>query len=595
MAEPVGKMKEPIDMKEAQGARPRTVDGKGSKKGGGALIVLTASPSEISNYDWNTFSAFLSAFPSASIFHDLMDKDYFQAEDWPNGRAKYVPNGLRKVEALLLKDFPEEDVVVCHPRNLERFVGPRTKVVGITSMNPLGLAYVDTTYSSIFGFGEKSINSVEFDSIFKNPAVRRYKPKIFLGGGGAWQIDRAKARKRYGIDTVFLGESELTIRETFKTAVEGKKVPKVVEGKRPEPEDIPCVHHASTYGVIELTRGCGRNCKFCSPTMRRKHSFSKDFIMKEVETNIKEGSKMVFANSEDIFLYKSYPGFRPNRAAIVDIFKTIADYPGVEFVQLSHASLAPVVYDQKLLEELTPVLIEKTRWNPKYHKFYKNRFISVEVGVETGSARLMKRYMKGKALPFSVDNWPELVVQSVGIYNDHDWYPLATLMTGLPDETEADTIKTLEMLDDLKHAKMFFVPLLFIPLEDCLLRKANRVPLDHLNEAQWDFIATCWRYNIDFWASDYKWKISLGALLAYTFYFRWKHGRKIRYPMLKLIGMPDIEKVIRGRIYGGCQPDLCGPGEQPGKQSSSKKGKGPRTKERTKARTKVGRLLKGRN
>jgi radical SAM superfamily enzyme YgiQ (UPF0313 family) len=169
----------------------------------------------------------------------------------------------------------------------------------------------------------------------------------------------------------------------------------------------------------------------------------------------------------------------------------------------------------------------------------------------------MKKYMKGKALPFSVDNWSELVVQAMGIYNDNDWYPLATLMTGLPGETEADTIKTLEMLDDLKNAKMFFVPLLFIPLEDCLLRQANRVPLDHLNEAQWDFIATCWRYNIDFWGSDHKWKITLGALLAYTFYFRWKHGRSIRYPMLKIAGFPDINNVIRGRIYGGCQPELC--------------------------------------
>jgi hypothetical protein len=223
---PIGIMRPPKDLQAAQGAMPRTVKGKGDK-GGGALIVLTASPSEVSNYDWNTFTAFLSAFPSAAIFHDQMYKQYFQAEDWPNGRAKYVPNGLRKVESLLLKDWPEEDVVVCHSHNLSKFVGPRTKVVGITSMNPLGLAYVDTTYSSIFGFGEQSINSVEFDQMLANPAIRKYKPKIFLGGGGSWQIDKAKRRKKYGITTVFLGESELTLREVFKAAIEGRPVPKI--------------------------------------------------------------------------------------------------------------------------------------------------------------------------------------------------------------------------------------------------------------------------------------------------------------------------------------------------------------------------------
>jgi radical SAM superfamily enzyme YgiQ (UPF0313 family) len=553
---PVGLMKDPKNIKEAQGAMPRTVKGKGDK-GGGALIVLTASPSEVSNYDWNTFTAFLSAFPSAAIFHDQMYKQYFQAEDWPNGRAKYVPNGLRKVESLLLKDWPEEEVVVCHAHNLSKFVGPRTKVVGITSMNPLGLAYVDTTYSSIFGFGEQSINSVEFDQMLANPAIMKYKPKIFLGGGGSWQIDKAKRRKKYGITTVFLGESELTLRNVFKDAIEGRPVPKVVEGVRPQEADIPCIRHASTYGVVELTRGCGRNCKFCSPTMRRKVSFPTEFIMKEVATQINEGSKMIFVNSEDIFLYKSHPGFRPNRAAVVDVFSKIAKHPGVDFVQLSHASLAPVIYDPKLLEELTPILIEKTRWDPKYYRWYRNKFISVEVGVETGSVKLMRKYMKGKALPYSIDHWPELVVQAMGIYNDNDWYPLATLMTGLPDETEADTIKTLEMLDDLKNAKVFFVPLLFIPLEDCLLAGANRVSLDHLTDAQWDFIATCWKYNIDFWGSDHRWKIALGSLLAYAFYFRWKHGRKIRYPMLKIAGFPDVNKIIRKKIYGGCEPSMC--------------------------------------
>jgi len=556
MEDSIGLMQKPKNLKEAQGKAPRTADGKGDM-GGGALIVLTASPSEISNYDWNTFTAFLSAFPSAGIFHDQMVREFFKPEDWSNGRAKYVPNGLRKIEAILLKEFPEEDVVVCHTKSLDRFVGPRTKVVGITSMNPLGLAYVDTTYSSIFGFGEKSINSVEFDEIFRTKALKRYKPKIFLGGGGSWQIDKAKMRKKYGIDTVFLGESELTVLETFKAAVEGKPVPKVVEGVRPQFEDIPHIRHASTYGVVELTRGCGRNCKFCSPTMRRKVSFPVDFIEKEVEVNVSEGSRMIFVNSEDIFLYKSHPGFRPNRPAIVEVFKTIAEHPGVDFVQLSHASLAPVVYDPKILEELTPILMEKTRWDPKFYKWYRNKFISVEVGVETGSVRLMKKYMKGKALPYSVDHWPELVVQAMGIYNDNGWYPLATLMTGLPDETEKDTIATLEMLDELKNAKVFFVPLLFIPLEDCLLRGQNRVPLDHLNEAQWDFIATCWKYNIDFWGSDHRWKIALGSLLSYAFYFRWKHGRRIRLPMMKIAGFPDMNKVIRSRIYGGCEPSMC--------------------------------------
>jgi len=44
-----------------------------------------------------------------------------------DGRAKYVPNGLRMVETLLLREYSVEDVVTCYVHNLDKFVGPRQK------------------------------------------------------------------------------------------------------------------------------------------------------------------------------------------------------------------------------------------------------------------------------------------------------------------------------------------------------------------------------------------------------------------------------------------------------------------------------------
>jgi radical SAM superfamily enzyme YgiQ (UPF0313 family) len=167
----------------------------------------------------------------------------------------------------------------------------------------------------------------------------------------------------------------------------------------------------------------------------------------------------------------------------------------------------------------------------------------------------MEKYMKGKALPYNVKDWPELVAQAIGIYNDNNWYPLATLITGLPDEKEEDTIATLELLDDLKGAKMFFTPLLFIPLEDCLLHKAHRVDLNHLNDAQWDFIATCWRYNIDFWKPDVNITVSAAVAFAYPLYYRWKHGPRILYPILKFTGWG--ETFIGKKLYRGCNSRYC--------------------------------------
>src|SRR5207247_7555446 len=108
-----------------------------------------------------------------------------------DGSAKFLPYGLRKVESLLLRHFPREDVVACHPDNLERFVGPKTKVVGITSMDPMGLAYVSVTYNSMIAVPGESVDALEFRRVIENPALRRYDPTIILGGAGAWQVRHA--------------------------------------------------------------------------------------------------------------------------------------------------------------------------------------------------------------------------------------------------------------------------------------------------------------------------------------------------------------------------------------------------------------------
>jgi radical SAM superfamily enzyme YgiQ (UPF0313 family) len=258
--------------------------------------------------------------------------------------------------------------------------------------------------------------------------------------------------------------------------------------------------------------------------------------------------------TEDIFLYKSKPGFIPNREAIVKLYKSIASYPGVEHILLSHASLAPVIYDRKLLEELSPILLEKTRWTPELNKSYPKRFVSVEVGIETGSVRLMKKYMKGKALPYSVDNWPELVVQGVGIMNDHDWWPLCTIMTGQPDETEDDVRATLDLIDDLRNhnAKMFYTPVLFIPLKEAVLWNYRRTNLKNLSELQWEIIARCWKNNIDFWSPDRRWLLNPMFFFTHWFYARWKHGKKATVPMMHLAGFPIAQKTDRL-----CNPEYC--------------------------------------
>ncbi len=523
------------------------------KKFNGVPIVLTASKAESNEYDNNPFAAFLCTFPKKISGYALKE----HLENIPinnDGSAKRTVYGLRKIESIIIDEFGEENVVCAHYNELNKFIGNKTKIVGISTMDPMGLAYVSTTYNSLIGFGGEALNASEFEKLLNHPSIKKYKPKIIVGGQGGWQIIEAKSQKRLGIDVIFQGEAEKDLINIFKKLMNDEQVPSNFQAGKIEYSNVPLIKKAASYGMVEIMRGCGRGCHFCSPTMRTRYSFPIDHIMKEVEINIKSGAKSIFTVTEDIFLYKCKKNFIPNTPEVVKLYKTIANYPGVEHILLSHGSFAPVLYDKKLLDELTPILIEKTKWNPKTHKTYKKPFISVEMGIESGSVNLMKKHMKGKALPYSVDKWPELIIEAIGTLNDHDWWPLCTIMTGQPDETEEDVIATINLIDDLRshNAKMFYTPVLFIPLKDAILSNSKRASLNNLSELQWEIITRSWKNNIDFWAPEMKKIIGPSFFFAYWLYARWIHGKNLTRPTMKFVGLP-----VSGKIDKICNPIYC--------------------------------------
>ncbi|MCX8173813.1 MAG: B12-binding domain-containing radical SAM protein [Thermoplasmata archaeon] len=524
----------------------------GHGRTGGKKIVLTASAIEMSDFNLNAFIAFTGGFPSKIVPRDMLRKYWYPPTPFnPDGTAKFAPYGLRKVESLLIEEFGEENVVTVYPTMLEHFVGENTRVVGITSMDPLGIGFVSRTYTGLVAVSGKSMSAAEFEDLLANPVFSKYRVKKILGGSGAWQVHKAGLQEKMGLDTIVMGEAEAEVVALFRKAVNGEPLPKLVTCKKPEPETIPLIKKPALYGFVEIMRGCGRGCAFCSPTMRQRHSFPLEHIMKEVQLNARNGTKMISLQTDDVFLYHAKPGFLPNREAIVKLIKLVHDTPGVELIQIAHASLAPVVYDPKMMEEICPLLVEKSRWRDVNNTPY----CTVEVGIETGSERLMEKYMRGKMLPYKPEQWQEVVVQAIKIMNDNRMYPLGTLITGLPDEKPEDTIKTLELLDKLKDMKIFYVPLLFTSEEDCILHREKHADLSDLNELQWEFIARCWEHNVKCWVEPNKKPFMLlGSIFAYFLYYRWVHGKKALKPILKFSGW---ENYLMRKPATQCNPMHC--------------------------------------
>ena len=111
--------------------------------------------------------------------------------------------------------------------------------------------------------------NIKFKELLNHPAIKKYQPKIVVGGPGAWQLENNQARRFSGIDCVVVGESEKIVGVLFEKAVQGKEIPKVVQGKVVESEEIPLIKQPPIDGIIEIARGCGRGCDFCVPTLQR--------------------------------------------------------------------------------------------------------------------------------------------------------------------------------------------------------------------------------------------------------------------------------------------------------------------------------------
>ncbi|MCW3999528.1 MAG: B12-binding domain-containing radical SAM protein [Candidatus Bathyarchaeota archaeon] len=469
----------------------------------GKKIVLTASATEMSDFLNNPFIAFVGGFGKGPIPLSYVRKTlYPHRPKRPDGQASYAPYGLRKVESILLEGgFSRDDIAVSNPEDLYLFVGPQTKVVGISSMDPTGMGYVSKTYSSIVGGGEP-MNRIEFRKLVMHPAIKKYKGslKVIVGGYGSWQLERQKVSESYGVDCVLMGGRPGPIVDIFKKAVSGEPLPRIAKadefiGNWNYNQEMPITQNVAIHGAVEISKGCGRNCAFCTPTMQHKIDVPLEKIMKEVALSTAQGSDHITLITEDLFIYGSKDSkFVPNREAVVKLCKSVADYPGVKSIQAAHMSLAPVWHDPKMVQQLAEVLIEKS-----WYSFGKKPIITAETGVETGSPRLMKKYMAGKMLPFQPEQWQDVVTNAFGILNDNDWYPLATLIIGLPDEKEEDMLQTLELMDKLKGYNAFYVPLFFVPLENCVLMNKKGAEMDSLSKARWDFFIKCWEYNIKIW------------------------------------------------------------------------------------------------
>src|SRR3990172_1866709 len=275
---------------------------------GGKLIVMTAPLTETIDHAGYFIQMAMASMPiwMESVLNSKYPK-WRQVEYNPDGSARYRPAGTRLLEASLLREFSAEDMAACYPDDLDKFIGPKTRVVAVSTHNPLGVTFAAGVYTSIFGSSKLPINShyarLAFAKIKASPYRNNFK--VIVGGSGGWQISQTKSFEELSVDCVVDGRSEsVDSMALFHKVIRGEELLLEVSVAHPTARDAILVpDKRTTFGVVEMTTGCGRRCNFCVPDLNPQLDIPKEKIMAGVRANVREGNKQISLATEDMFIW----------------------------------------------------------------------------------------------------------------------------------------------------------------------------------------------------------------------------------------------------------------------------------------------------
>lgn len=514
---------------------------------GGARIVITAPLTEVIDHAGYFIQMSMASLPI--WLEGILNKKYPKWRDLEyndDGSARYMPAGVRVVEEALLREFGPDDVIACYPGDVHRFIGPRTRVVAVSTHNPLGVTFAAGVYTSIFGSSKQPINSHYSRQLFAeikgNP--HRSQFQVIVGGSGGWQVVQTNLFDELSVDCVVEGRGEARdTMEIFHKALRGEKLPRKIDVGHPKSRDeILFPSKRTTFGVVEMTTGCGRRCQFCLPDLNPQLDMPKDKMLEAVRANVRDGNKQISLATEDMFIWgqvkTGIPFYFPNREALLDLYSEVVNTPGVEQHILSHSTIAPAVVDPLLIEKLTEICIDKSPIHlPVLSNHPKRKALTPLIGLETGSVRIAKQIMPGKGSPFSIEDWPSVIVRGLEILNRNNWFPAMTLIIGNPGETDEDVRQTLDLIYEVERRGLFafFIPSIFTPLHDTRMQDGEGVTeTKQLTPLQWQLMMKCWKMNLrpgqaSWWAPT-AWRV--GAIGLWLHKLRKLNGPNFTWPLL---------------------------------------------------------------
>jgi radical SAM superfamily enzyme YgiQ (UPF0313 family) len=454
-------------------------------------IVLTADRTNMPNHKIFLLTSFLSSIPR-EIIHPLgrwiYESIIFSKPLSSDREISYAFYGIRKIETALIEANITVEVV---PWNkLDQI--DNVDVFGVSATDPLG--YGSSTNTARMFIGGTPYNRYYFENLLKK--LKKFQKPIIVGGTGAWQFEIfPEEQKNLGIDCVIIGDGEEIAPKIFRMAADEIRLPKLIYAN--QPKQIPTIRKPAYWGLVEISRGCDRACQFCDPALKKFQWIPIDNILKEVKINLKI-QRNITLHSEDVFRYGCKPGEWKPTEKVLNLLKAVKK-EGAEWITITHGTLTSAYSSPNVIKEIARLM-----------KSDPNDYSGIQIGLETGSPRLIEKYMRGKVLPYNSEDWPTIAVEAFKLLTENRIVPLTTILIGLPDEKEEDVEKTRDLVKQLEKYPSIIVPLVFVPLGHL---KGQKFPKMLSSDVYLSLISTCARHN-GYWtrrfANYWQGKISLG-------------------------------------------------------------------------------------
>ncbi len=467
-------------------------------------------------------------------------------DEW--GRARTAPLGLRRIESSLLKyaGLAEEDVVCTTPERLPDLIGPWVKIVAFSSSDPLGMGMSNTTTAN-FWKGELYTRYWTRQTLEQVTALKRkHGFQTIVGGAGAWQwIAHAdKKPAQVEIDSVFQGYFEASGPQFFADVLNGRRPESSTTETDIGASRIQPIRGPSLLGIIELSRGCGRGCRFCAMARQGMKHLDPDTILADLETNVAGGLRAVVSGSEDFFRYGAQ-GLTPDFDRLCDLLARMKQIKGLSFMQIDHANITSVL---QLTDEQLREIRRLLTWERP------SEYLWVNMGAESANGRLVAANSPGKIAPFNPDDWGQMVREAAERMNRCGFFPVFSLVLGLPGETPDDVAATLELVNDLAARRAVVFPIFYEPLPSAATGGDRRFTLATMTPMHLELYRTCYELNFKMvpklfwdnqWAGGVSWaRRAIMQVLGHGEVMNWRRAfRKLEEQMDHATAV-DVEEQV---------------------------------------------------